>query len=70
LIFEDSVEVFAGPTLDLPDERRDYCEPRIMTVGLLRGRLVIWRPRGDARHIVSMRKASEREKARFGQRLG
>jgi uncharacterized DUF497 family protein len=26
--------------------------------------------RGDARHIISMRKANEREKRRFAQRLG
>jgi uncharacterized DUF497 family protein len=72
LDFEDSVEVFGGLSLDLPDERRDYGEPRIMTAGLLRGRLVIviCTPRGDTRHIISMRKANEREKARYGQRLG
>jgi uncharacterized protein len=72
LDFQDSVEVFAGPTLDLPDERREYGEVRIMTAGLLRGRMVIviWTARGDVRHIISMRKANEREKTRYGQRLG
>jgi uncharacterized DUF497 family protein len=63
--------VFAGSALDIPDERRDYGEPRIITVGLLRGRMVIvvWTPRGDGRHVFSMRKANDREKARFGKRL-
>ena len=58
-------------THHIPDERRDYGEPRIITVGLLRGRMVIvvWTPRGNARHVMSMRKANDREKARFGQRL-
>ncbi|WP_349627421.1 BrnT family toxin [Rhodopseudomonas palustris] len=49
----------------------DYGELRIITVGLLRGRMVIvvWTPRSEARHIFSMRKANDREKATFGQRL-
>jgi uncharacterized protein len=72
LDFADTAEVFAGVTLDSPDSRKDYGETRIITAGYLRGRLVIvvWTPRGDARHVISMRKANEREKARFGQRLG
>ena len=71
LDFADAVEVFAGKTLNIPDERRDYGEARIITVGLLRGRMVIvvWTPRGNARHVFSMRKANDREKARFGKRL-
>ncbi len=71
LDFADAIEVFAGNTLNIPDERRDYGEPRIITVGLLRGRMVIvvWTPRGNVRHVFSMRKANDREKARFGQRL-
>jgi uncharacterized DUF497 family protein len=71
LDFADAVEVFAGKTLNVPDERRDYGEARIITVGLLRGRMVIvvWTPRGNARHVFSMRKANDREKTRFGKRL-
>jgi uncharacterized DUF497 family protein len=48
----------------------------MITAGHLRGRLVIvvWTQRGETRHIISMRKANERERARltahFGQRLG
>jgi uncharacterized DUF497 family protein len=30
---------------------------------------VIWTPRGTARHVISMRKANAREKARFGKRF-
>ena len=69
LDFADAAEVFAGKALNIPDERRDYGEPRIFTVGSLRGRMVIvvWTPRG--RHVFSMRKANDREKARFGKRL-
>jgi uncharacterized DUF497 family protein len=71
LDFEDAAEVFRGDTLDFPDARRDYGELRMLTVGHLRGRMVIviWTPRGNARHVISMRKANAREKARFGKRF-
>jgi uncharacterized protein len=71
LDFADAAEVFAGKALNIPDERRDYGETRIITVGSLRGRMVIvvWTQRGNARHVFSMRKANDREKARFGKRL-
>jgi len=71
LDFEDAAEVFQGDTLDFPDDRRDYGELRMVTVGHLRGRMVIvvWTPRGTARHVISMRKANDREKARFRKRF-
>jgi uncharacterized DUF497 family protein len=31
--------------------------------------IVIWTPRGDARHVISMRKANDREEARYRHRL-
>ncbi len=70
LDFVEAALVFAEVTIDIPDLRRDYGEPRINSVGYLRGRMVIvcWTPRGDARHIISMRRANDREKARYGQR--
>lgn len=72
LDFADAAEVFAGRTLDFADDRQDYGEQRIITVGELAGRMVIvvWTPRGEDRRIISMRKANEREQARLGQRLG
>jgi uncharacterized DUF497 family protein len=71
LDFEDAAELFRGDTLDFPDDRRDYGEPRILTIGHLHGRMVIviWTPRGNVRRIISMRKANAREKARFGKRF-
>ena len=72
LDFADCDEVFAGNVvLEREDERREYGETRMITVGHLRERMVVvcWSQRGDARHIISMRKANEREQARFGQRL-
>jgi uncharacterized protein len=72
LDFEAASEVFAGVVIDIPDERFDYGEVRTMTVGHLRGRMVvvIWTARGDVRHVISMRKANGREQARFGNRFG
>ena len=72
LDFEEAAAVFAGPTFDARDDRRDYGEPRIITVGYLRARMVVvvWTARGDDRHVMSMRKANDREKANYRQRLG
>jgi len=63
LAFEDAVEMFEGVTLDRVDDRRDYGETRVITVGHLV--IVVWTPRSDARHVISMRKANDREKAHW-----
>ena len=39
LDFNDAAKVFAGWTIDIPDLRRDYREPRINTVEYLYGRI-------------------------------
>jgi uncharacterized protein len=72
LDFADAAEVFDGVTWDRVDNRQDYGEPRIITVGLLRGETVavVWTPRDDARRVISMRMANERERTRFRERLG
>lgn len=71
LDFADAVEVFAGPVITRLDDREDYGEPRYQTFGYLRDRLVmvVWTPRGDNRHVFSMRKTNDREQARIGQQL-
>jgi uncharacterized protein len=72
LDFADAAEVFAGTTAEAEDTREDYGETRIICFGLLRGRLVqvVYTLRGADRHIISMRKASDREKARLATLLG
>ncbi|MEJ2769090.1 BrnT family toxin [Mycetohabitans sp. B46] len=72
IAFEDAAVIFEGRTLDMVDDRFDYGEEWIVTVGHLDGRMmiVVWTARGGARHVISMRKANEREKKRFEQRLG
>ena len=71
LDFEDAETVFGGRTFQRQDDRRDYGEVRVITVGLLRQRMVVvvWTPRGSDRHVISMRKANDREKARYAQYL-
>jgi uncharacterized DUF497 family protein len=67
LDFADAETVFAGSTVEFDDVRLDYGERRVICFGWLVGRLVvvIYAPRGAARHIISVRKANAREKARF-----
>ena len=48
-----------------------YGEERIICYGMLAGRMVVigYTPRGAERHVFSMRKANEREKARIAPLL-
>ena len=57
LDFVDASEVFAGLTATKVDDRLNYGEVRLITAGYLRERVVVlvWTPRNDARHIISMR---------------
>lgn len=67
LDFDDARIVFEGVTVEFDDQRRDYGERRIVCYGLLSGRVVVicYTPRKGGRHIISMRKANDREKARL-----
>ena len=71
LDFADAAKVFDGPVFEFDDERFGYSEPRYSTVGLLDGRMVvvIWTDAEDGRRVISMRKANEREQAKFAGRL-
>jgi uncharacterized protein len=71
LDFAEAEPVFAGPTLWILDDRFEYGETRYVTYGLLRGRMVVvcWTPRGQDRHVFSMRKANDREQKRYGPHL-
>lgn len=70
--FCDAPNVFKGMHFTAPDDRMDYGEPRFFTVGLLHERVVVmvWTTRGDARRIISMRYAHEREISRYKKHLG
>ncbi|MBC7583439.1 BrnT family toxin [Tardiphaga sp. vice352] len=71
LNFADAAILFDGPTITVEDTRRKYGETRYQTVGFLAGRMVmvVWTPRGEARHVMSMRKCNAREKAIYQKRF-
>jgi uncharacterized DUF497 family protein len=72
LDFLDAAIVFAGKTYTIEDRRWDYGEVRYQIVGFLDGRMVmvVWTPRNEAVHVISMRKCNEREQKAHRQRLG
>jgi uncharacterized DUF497 family protein len=61
-----------GPCVTFLDNRLDYGEERLITLGVLAGRVVIpHAPRGgDITRIISMRKANRREQKIYQERLG
>jgi|TARA_R110002012_G_scaffold321472_1_gene549461 hypothetical protein len=71
LDFNDAPTIFAGKTLSMVDDRQDYGEERIITVGKLTGKVtvIVWTQRGKKRRIISMRYANERERQRYEQHL-
>ena len=72
LDFARACDVFADKHLTREDTRGNYAEPHFQTAGWLDGRIVIlvWTPRGEARRIISMRKANEREIKKIRPALG
>lgn len=72
LDFGRAAKVFTGVHFTGQDTRLDCEEDRFITVGWLDARLVVLvrTPRGEARRIISMRKANDREKALFTRHLG
>jgi uncharacterized DUF497 family protein len=57
LDFVDASTVFIGPTFTFEDDRFAYGEQRFITLGLLRGRVVViaHTEHDDEVHIISMR---------------
>lgn len=71
LSFEDAELVFENETISFEDDREDYGEERFITLGVLKGRVVIvvHTQRNFVTRIISMRKANEREKKIYFERL-
>ena len=67
LDFTDADQVFAGPTLTFEDDRQDYGEQRWVTLGVLRGRVVVivHTENEDEIHVISMREADKDEQLLF-----
>jgi hypothetical protein len=72
LDFKRAEEIFDGVEATIEDNRQNYGETRFNTFGFLDERLVVltWTLRGEGRRIISLRKANEREKQRFGRSVG
>ena len=54
LSFEDAEQVFSGACVTFEDDRFDYGEERLITLGLLAGRLVViaHSPRDEGTRII------------------
>jgi uncharacterized protein len=64
--FTDCAVVFDGPTVTRRDDRHEYGEARYQTLGLLKGHLVSLvhtEEDGGVVRVISLRKATRREKA-------
>ena len=64
--------MFSGPCVTFQDDRFEYGEERLITLGLLAERLVVMAPspRDEGTRIISMRKGNRREQKTYQERLG
>src|SRR5208283_692162 len=62
--FEYAARIFLGPTLERQDDRREYGEVRIQSIGQIGDDIVfvVYTDRSDARHIISARLANTKER--------
>jgi uncharacterized DUF497 family protein len=67
LDFADAQAVFAGATFTFEDDRFDYGEQRFITLGLLRGAVVViaHTEQDDTVRVISMRKATRHEQKTY-----
>lgn len=72
LDFADAGRIFDGDTLDFIDDRIDYGEKRIVSIGQLDDLtvVVVWTLREHDRRVISMRKASRDERETYYGRMG
>ena len=71
LDFVDAGGVFLGLTYTYEDDRFSYGERRFVTLGLLRDNVVslVHTEEGDHIHVISMRKATKREREIYFQSI-
>ncbi len=65
--FEDAARFEWSSALVVPDERRDYGEPRYRAFGIIDNRLhaLVFTPREGGIRVISLRKANRREVHRY-----
>ena len=71
LDFRDAEKVFQGITLTAEDTRQDYGEKRFISLGLLEDMIVVvvHTARSEKTRIISMRKANQREKQAYEEKI-
>ena len=71
LDFVEAEKVFTGPTFTFEDDREDYGEQRLVTLGLLGDRIVVivHTEIEEEIRIISMRKANKNEQHLFFRNL-
>jgi uncharacterized DUF497 family protein len=69
--FAAAGEIFNAVTVEFPDRRQDYGEPRIGAYGEVSGVVlfVVYTPRGLKRRLISARRASSQERAFYQARI-
>ncbi|CAN5348945.1 BrnT family toxin [soil metagenome] len=67
LAFSLAEEFDWSDALVTEDTRKDYSERRYQALGMIGGRLhmLVFTPREGAVHVISLRKANERERTRY-----
>ena len=62
--FDYAARVFLGPTVERPDTRQNYGEVRVQAIGQVGEDIlfVVYTDRANARHIISARLASRKER--------
>ena len=71
LDFAEAGQIFNGIHYTLEDTRTVFGEQRFITIGYMNERMVVtaWTPRANAKRIISMRKANDREQDKFKKYL-
>ncbi|UJW73362.1 BrnT family toxin [Rhizobium sp. SL42] len=70
--FEEACLIFRGEVLSGVDNRRDYGEPRILSIGAIDRIVVVvvHTDRMGATRIISARLANRRERQKYNEHLG
>ncbi len=69
--FVDAMAVFDDDIITIEDDRFEYEEQRFVTLGLLKGRVVVivHTERGDVTRIISVRKATKNEARSYFEQI-
>lgn len=69
--FADVIRIFAGPTVEMLDDRFDYGETRFIALGLLNGVVLVvaYTERREALRIISARKATKYEEEKYFEEI-